>query len=324
MDSIPSELAGAHVLVTGAGGFIGRHLCRSLTRTGAHVTGLLRSISSLTPDRTLSGVSQWVEADIRDMSRLRAIIRANPAITHVFHLAAATSGERSFHSAQEMIQINTQGTINLLSALEGSACACFIHTGSAEEYGPGTPPFRETHPMLPVSPYSASKAAATLFCQMYHRTLACPVVILRPFLVYGPGQASDRLIPQVIHAALNHRSFPMTTGQQTREFTYIDDLIDGYLRAATTPEAIGQIINLGTGHSITVLDAVRTIKRMTRSRMELAIGAIPTRPGEIMRYECDNTRARDLLKWSPKISLHEGLSRTIAWYREHPEKAPHS
>lgn len=313
---VQATLQGTRILVTGAAGFIGRHLCTALADLGARVFALRRPASSATAwdDRL-----EWCEADVADKEAIAAVIR-HAAPQRVIHLAARTSVERGFHPSEAMIATNLQGTINLLQALEGIDYACFVQTGTAEEYGAGTAPFRESAPLKPVSAYSASKAAATLFSEMYHRTLGCPIVILRPFLVYGPGQPPDKLIPQAILAALTHRDFPMTTGEQTREFTYIDDIVKGYLQAVTTPGAVGHTINLGTGETHRVIDVVRQIMQLTGSRMTLKIGAIPTRPGEIWTYQCDNTKARKILGWKPAVSLSEGLRKTIGWYRQAVER----
>ncbi|MBI4552917.1 MAG: SDR family NAD(P)-dependent oxidoreductase [Candidatus Latescibacteria bacterium] len=309
-----ATLAGTRVLVTGATGFIGSHLCVALANTGAQVIALRRPGSSPRWPESLDGRVEWVEADLRDVARLTEAVRAARA-TRVFHLAAATTVERGFQIVAEMIATNLVGTINLLRALDGTGYECFIQTGSAEEYGAGDPPFQESASLRPVSPYSASKAAATLFCEMYHRTLNCPIIILRPFLVYGPGQSPTKLIPQAIFAALANRDLPMTSGQQTREFTYIDDVIDGYLRAAVTPGAIGQTINLGTGVAYKIVDVVRLIIELTGSTMTPRVGALPDRPGEIWAYQGDHTKAQTVLGWTPAVPLPDGLRRTIAWYR---------
>ncbi|MBM3265147.1 MAG: NAD(P)-dependent oxidoreductase [candidate division Zixibacteria bacterium] len=301
------------VLVTGAGGFIGGHLCRTLTASGVSCVALHRHPP---PEPT---TCRWVKGDLLDPDGLRQIVCAIRP-DYVYHLAAATSVTRGFQTADQMIRTNIQGTVNLLQALENIPYRRFVHTGSAEEYGAGTAPFRETDPLLPVSPYSASKAAATLFCQMMYRTMGTPIVILRPFLVYGPGQPPDRLIPQAIRAALADDEFPMTSGKQTREFTYIDDLIDGYLRAAVAPDIDGQIVNLGTGKSYPILQVVQLIKTLTQSRMTLQVGALPDRPGEIMDFRCDNEKARTLLGWTPVTPLETGLEKTIAWYRLQTQK----
>ncbi len=125
----------------------------------------------------------------------------------------------------------------------------------------------------------------------------------------------NNLIPQAIQAALKDQPFPMTSGRQTREFTYIDDLITGYLKAAVTPEAIGHTINLGTGKTYTILEVVEQIRQLTDSRMRLQVGALPDRVGEIMIYQCDNTKARHLLGWAPETPLTQGLKKTIDWYK---------
>lgn len=314
-----AAFAGMRVLVTGATGFLGRHLCTALVGAGARVFALRRD-NGRSPVR-IEGKDgmEWLEADIRDAERLTSVVRKTRA-ARIFHLAAATSVERGFQTADDMIATNLQGTVNLLRALDSTGYECFVCTGSAEEYGAGTAPFREDAPLQPVSPYSASKAAATLYCEMYHRTLGCPIVILRPFLVYGPGQPPNKLIPQTILAALADRPFPMTSGRQTREFTYVDDIIDGYLRAATTSEAIGHTVNLGTGESMPVIDLVRLILELSGSRIQPDVGALPTRPGEIWSYQCDNTKAHTLLGWSPHVSLIDGLQKTIAWYRHAVEQ----
>lgn len=317
--NLDAAFAGIRVLVTGATGFIGHHLCAALIRAGAHVYALRRPASSLQWWFSSHDRVEWLEADIQDTGNLTQAIRTARA-TRIFHLAAATSVERGFQTADEMIATNLQGTINLLRALEGMDYECFVQTGSAEEYGTGEAPFQESDPLQPVSSYSASKAAATLFCEMFHRVLDCPIVILRPFLVYGPGQPANKLIPQTILAALNNQSFPMTSGRQTREFTFIDDVINGYLRAAVTPSAIGHTINLGTGESMPVIDVVRLIINFAGSTIQPDIDALPTRPGEIWSYQCDNTKARTLLGWSPHISLPDGLRKTILWYRRAVEQ----
>lgn len=314
--SIPVRtLSDTRVLITGATGFIGRHLCKALVAAGALVYALRRPDSFSSPAEWASHLNiEWIEADLCDSDRLKSVIK-EAAASHIFHLAAATAVDRGFETAPTMIANNLQGTINLLHALEATSYTCFIQTGSAEEYGMATAPFRETTFPQPVSAYSASKASATMFCNMYHRTLGCPIIILRPFLVYGPGQPINKLIPQAIQAALKDQPFPMTSGLQTREFTYIDDLISGYLKAATTPEAIGQTINLGTGKTYTILEVVEQIRQLTDSRMKLQVGALPDRVGEIMMYQCDNTKARDLLDWVPETSLTQGLRKTIDWYK---------
>jgi len=307
--------SGTRVLVTGATGFIGQHLCAALIRADAQVYGLRRPGNSPRWWSLDPGRMTWLEADLNDRRRLESVVRPIQA-THIIHLAAATSFERGPHGVERMIDDNLLGTMHLLQVLDGTDYTCFIQTGSAEEYGASVAPFHEDASLKPVSPYSASKAATSLFCDMFHRTLGWPTVVIRPFLVYGPGQPTDKLIPQAILAALTNQPLRITSGRQTREFTYIEDLIDGYLRAAMTKDAIGQTINLGTGMAMPVVEIVGKIIEMTGSAITPEVGALPDRPGEIMSYVCDNSRAGTLLGWSPSISLEQGLRITIDWYRQ--------
>ena len=249
------------VLVTGATGFIGTHLVARLLNEGARVCALVR------PDRGLRLPPDWtssvsvVEADLRDpeeINRMAASVRPN----FVFHLAAYTNPTRDAVQADEATAVNYHGTINLLKALAPFPPNGTLITGSAEEYGDQQVPFREDMALDPRSPYSASKAAAILWSQMWNKTTGFPLVMVRPFLTYGPGQSTERLIPEAIVTALEGREFPMTQGQQTREFTYIDDLVEGLLKAVSMPAAKGEIINLGTGQEIKIADIVEKIFQM--------------------------------------------------------------
>lgn len=307
-------LAGTPVLVTGGTGFLGSHLVRRLVADGAEVHLLVRPTSPLA---RLEGSAEAVAChpgDLRDLERLRAVVAAARPVK-VFHLAAYTNVVRTFDNADEVLDVNLRGTINLLRAIAATGCDCFVYTGTCEEYGDNPVPFREDQAPNPVSPYSASKVAATLFCQMYHRTLGCPVVLLRPFLTYGPHQAENRFIAQAIAAALRDEAFPLTGGAQGREFNYVDDIVEGFVRAATTPAALGALINLGNGVQYRMREVAELIFRLAGSTARPAVGALPYRPVESWDFYCDSSKARRLLGWEPKVGLEEGLRRTIDWYR---------
>jgi nucleoside-diphosphate-sugar epimerase len=217
-----------------------------------------------------------------------------------------------------MIEANIKGTLNLLRGVieEKIILECFVNTGSSEEYGNGPVPFSEDQRERPVSPYSASKVAATYFCQMIYRSMGLPIVTLRPFLVYGPNQDTDMFIPSLIQHCLEGKDFPMTEGDQTREFNYIDDIIEAYFLAASCPQAAGEVINIGNGIEYRIKDVAEKIVDMMGNPIKLLIGALPKRPGEAKHFFCSNEKTREILVWSPKISLDEGLARTITWYRK--------
>lgn len=306
-------------VVTGAGGFIGSHLVRALAQQKAEVHVILRK--KLSQHRGLPE-NVWIhKADIRRPLQIKRGIKAiSPQ--KVFHLAAFTNPSRSPETTKAAVETNLIGTLNLLEAIDGTDCDHFINTGTCEEYGQNKAPFKETQLPDPVSPYSASKSAAVLFCNMYHRTYGYPITSLRPFLVYGPGQNKKMFVPSLIMAALGGQDFKTTGGKQTREMNYISDIVDGYLKAALSKKAIGETINLGNGKQYSIRYIAKKINEITGNRIKILFGTIPYRENEIWRLYCDNSKARKILEWEPKVGLAEGLNLTINWYLKKMEMQP--
>ncbi len=316
MSPLRAELGGVPVLVTGATGFLGSHLVRRLVTEEADVHVLVRPTSLRERLAAVLPMVRCHHGDVREGDALRGLVSEVRPVK-IFHLAAYTDVVRTFENAEEVIGVNLRGTVNLLRALEGTGYDCFVYAGTCEEYGDNPVPFQEDQPPNPVSPYSASKAAATLFCRMYARTLGCPVVMLRPFLTFGPHQAENRFVAQAIAAAVRDEVFPMTGGAQGRELNYVDDIVEGFIRAATTPAALGEVINLGSGVQHRMRDVAALIFELAGSRGRPEIGALPYRPVESWDFYCDSSKARRLLGWESRVSLEEGLRRTIQWYRAH-------
>ncbi len=303
------------VLVSGAGGFIGSHLTRELVRLKAQVNILVRPDSSLWRLADVAEKLRIFRVDITDAQGIKqAAGQIKPHI--VFHLAAKVDVSRSADLLPRMMAVNFQGTVNLLTALQGIPYLSFINTGSSEEYGTNQAPFLETQREQPVSPYSLSKVAATHYCQMLHKTEGRPVLTLRPFLTYGPYQSGSMLIPTLIEHCLRGGTLPMTRGEQTREFNYVADIVQGYLKAAVSEAAIGEVINLGNGIEYQIRQLAKMVVQASGSKLEPQFGALPYRAGEVMHFFCSNQKARDLLGWKPQVSLEEGLASTIAWYKQ--------
>lgn len=305
-----STLRNTKVLVSGISGFIGSHLTRRLVKEGASVFGLVRNKSNLSRIQDLKNQIKLHCADLRDFGSIQKVVH-DIKPEKVFHLAAYVDVSRSFEVVDEMIEVNIKGTLNLLRALDGIDHNCFINTGTCEEYGDNPVPFREDQKPNPVSPYSASKVATTMFCQMLYKTQGLPIVTLRPFLTYGPGQESNMLIPSLIKKVLKGEVFEMTKGEQTREFNYVDDIVDGFVRASVTPGAVGEIINIGNGLEYRIRDVVEMILKLMDSPIKPKFGALAYRPGEAWHFCCDNTKAREILGWRPRVNLQDGLKMTI-------------
>ena len=316
------SLAGIPVLVTGGTGFIGSHLTRRLIREGAEVHVLTSAVSSIYPIRlydvrdklTLHG------ANLNDASALKLLLaEIRPQV--VFHLGAYTHVGKSWQRVDECIQTNIQGSMNLLQNLDYSRLHRFLYTSTSEVYGDVSVPFREDGPVRPISPYAISKYAGELFCRAMQSGRDWPIVMIRPFNSYGPRQSPDRVIPEIILKALRKDRLLMTSGTQTREFNYVDDLATGFVRAALVDGIEGEVLNLGGGEEIAMRDLATKILHMMGDPIEAEIGALEGRPTEIWEMRSDSSKARDLLGLPPPTDLTSGLEQTIDWYRRDGEAA---
>ncbi|HXQ61938.1 MAG TPA: SDR family NAD(P)-dependent oxidoreductase, partial [Acidimicrobiales bacterium] len=310
------DLAGARVLVTGATGFIGSHLCRRLLADGAQVHALTSTVSSVYPVRLVDIRDRITlhSGNLNDSGAMDAVVEgADPSV--VFHLGGYTHVGKSWERIDECIQTNIHGSVNLLQALSRSRYERFVYTSTGEVYGDAPVPFREDSTVVPVSPYAVSKYAGERFCRVLQRGRQWPVVVVRPFNAYGPAQSPDRIIPEIIVKALRRERLAMTEGLQTREFNYVDDLTDGFVRAGTVAGIEGEVFNIGGGEEVSMRDLARTILQLMGDPITAEYGALPNRPTEIWSMRSDVTKATERLGLPPARPLWEGLERTIAWYR---------
>lgn len=308
------DLRNIPVFITGATGFIGSHLCRRLVSLGATVHILVRKPERLFRIKDIQDSLQIWHGDLGNFNFVKKIISGIKPVK-IYHLAAYVNPARSTNLLESVIEDNVKGTVNLLRALENIDFDCFVNTGTCEEYGDNPAPFTEEQRENPVSPYSASKVATTYFCQMLYKVQGLPIVTLRPFLTYGPYQESGLLIPSLIKCCLEKRDFKMSKGEQTREFNYVDDIVEGFYKASITEKAIGEIINLGNGKEYRILELVEIIIGLMGNPICVEVGALPYRKGETTHFFCSNKKARSLLNWNPKTDLIDGLKKTIDWYK---------
>lgn len=315
------------VLVTGAAGFIGSHLTEHLAREGARVRAFIRYTSRgdlgqlhLLPRDLLAGID-IVRGDLRDES---AVHGAMEGIDTVFHLGALIAIPYSYIHPREVIDTNVIGTLNVLEAARRVKPRRVVHTSTSEVYGTAqSVPIAESHPLQGQSPYSASKIGADKIAESYHRTFGVPVTTLRPFNTFGPRQSSRAVIPTIITQALDAQEIRLGALTPTRDFTFVADTVAGFLCAATAKDdVLGVEINLGNGQEISVGDLAGKILGLLGKDLPIVQEKERLRPAnsEVERLCSDNRLARDLLGWSPAISLDEGLQQTIGWIRENLDR----
>jgi len=298
------------VLITGAAGFVGQHLVRRVAETGARIYAGVATDEK--PERVarLPAQVRRLTFDLRNAVDVHASV-AEAAPHVVFHLAAvgATNPGVDPHLA---LAVNAGGALNLLEALRKRASEHghlrrVVLVGTCYEYGR-----REAFEGLdPFTAYAASKVAAWAFGRTYWRAYGLPIVTVRPFQIYGPGQPDHTLIPAAIRAALAGADFPMTPGEQERDFVYVDDIIHGFLAAARAPGVEGQSLDLGTGQAHTLRQVVEYVWAMTGAQGQMLPGALPYRPGDVMHLVADADRTARLTGWRARVGLEQGLNRTI-------------
>jgi nucleoside-diphosphate-sugar epimerase len=313
----PDALSGARCLVTGASGFIGSHLTRRLLDVGAEVHALTSVVSSVYPTRLVELRDRLTlhEASLTDRGALESMATAVKP-EYIFHLGAYTHVGKSWQRVDECVQVNVQGTVNLLMALAPHGYKRFLNTGTSEIYGDIEVPFREPDQPHPISPYSVSKYAAEEYCRLFAESYSWPIVRVRPFNAYGPAQSPDRVIPEIITRAFRGERLRMTQGKQTREFNYVEDLAEGFVQLATAPDIDGELFNLGCGVDVSMREVATTILELMGNPVEAEFGALPDRPTEIWEMRCDASKAMERVGYTPRTSLEDGLARTIEWYRD--------
>ena len=309
------NLRNKKVLVTGGSGFIASHLCRRLIGAGAKLYVLTR-YNSVIDNVRLADI--WsaitpIEADLRNPDSLKKISIVKPDI--IYHFAAYNHVGDSFSNISEAIDVNSKGTVNLMEAYGGYKR--FVYISSSEVYGfQESVPFSEGSRPFPISPYSIGKYSGELYARMKHKVYKKPVVAIRPFNAFGPYQSPRAIIAEIVIKCLKGEDILTTAGIQTREFNYVENLVDGFMLAGVKEKAAGEVINIGSGVEISIKELVKKIHKLSYSKSKLHIGALPYRPTEIWRMFSESKKAKRILGWSPEIKLEEGLVRTINWYKK--------
>lgn len=306
------------ILVTGADGFIGSHLAEMLVKEGAKVKALsqynsfnswgwLEDLDCLAEIEVLTG-------DVRDPHYCKHISKG---VDTIFHLAALIAIPYSYVAPDSYVDTNVKGTLNICQAALENDCGKIIHTSTSEVYGTAQyVPIDEKHPLQPQSPYSASKIGADCMAMSFYNAFELPVVIARPFNTYGPRQSARAIIPTIITQIAKGAS-QMKLGDltPTRDLNYVTDTCRGFLALAECDQCLGETVNIGSNHEVTMGQVVDTIKELMGSNIEIVTEEARLRPSksEVFRLWCDNTKIHDLTGFTPEHDLRQGLEKTIAW-----------
>jgi len=314
------------VLVTGAGGFIGSHLTEALVKAGAKVRVFIRynsrdgrgNLEDLEP-KVLDQI-EIIAGDLRDADVIERSVKGCDA---VFHLGALVGIPYSYKNPREVVETNMLGTFNILTAARDHEVENVVHTSTSEVYGSARyVPIDEAHPLQGQSPYSASKIGADMLAESFHASFELPVVTIRPFNCYGPRQSARAIIPTLITQGLACKEIHLGNTEARRDFTFVMDTVEAFMKAAQTPEAVGKVINVGSGQEISIGQLAQVIIATLQSAAKIVVDEARIRPvrSEVNRLLADNRLAKETLGWEPQVSLEEGIKRTVAWIAAHLDR----
>jgi len=305
------------VLVTGAAGFIGSHLTERLVKLGANVHAFVHYNSAGSwgwlDESEYKDRIQVIAGDIRDRDSVRL---AMTDVHIVFHLAALIAIPYSYQAPSSYVETNINGTLNVLQIARDSGIERIVHTSTSETYGTARyVPIDEKHPLQGQSPYSASKIGADKMAEAYYRSFQVPVVTVRPFNTFGPRQSARAVIPTIITQCLTRKRIRLGSLHPLRDLNFVSNTVDGFIAAASSDEAVGQVVNIGYGQEISIGDLAERIIQLIGKPISIETDQQRIRPekSEVDRLLADISYAEKLLGWKPQITLEAGLQQTITW-----------
>lgn len=314
------KLNGKKVLVTGSEGFIGSHLTERLVEMGAEVTALVQYNSFNnwgwidTFDKSVKDNIKIVTGDIREYDGMKKIIKGQEV---VFHLAALIAIPYSYLSPMAYVRTNVEGTTNILEACREYEVEKIVHTSTSEVYGTALyVPIDEKHPMQGQSPYSASKIGGDKIAESFYKSFGLPVATIRPFNTYGPRQSARAVIPTIISQILAGKmEIKLGSLTPTRDFNYVKDTAEAFIKIAESEKTIGEVINAGSNYEISIGDTVKKIINIIGKDVKIISDEERMRPenSEVNRLWAENKKIKELTEWMPQYTIDAGLKETIKW-----------
>ena len=316
------NLTNKKILVTGADGFIGSHLTESLVAQGAKVKAFVYYNSfnhwgwlDHVPKSILDKIEVFC-GDVRDPNGVAEAVKGSDV---VFHLAALIGIPFSYHSPDSYIDTNVKGTLNILQAARRYGVKKLVHTSTSEVYGTAQyVPIDEKHPINPQSPYAASKAGADHLALSFYQSFDLPVAILRPFNTYGPRQSARAVIPTIISQIYSGQTTVQLGNQKaTRDFNFVSDTVQAFIRVAESDKTVGQVLNAGSGRETPVKEVVDIVGSLLGKKIKIKTSDERLRPAksEVEQLLCDNRRIKEVCGWKPRVNLEDGLKKTCQWIK---------
>ena len=312
------------ILITGADGFIGSRLVEKLVNEGCSVRAMVMYNSFNTwgwLDSLDDSILKNIEIYPGDMRDTKSVDLACKNIDYVFHLASLIAIPHSYNSPYAYLETNALGALNILESSLNNNIERLIHTSTSEVYGEyDSVPISESNTNIARSPYAATKIAADQLAYSYYSTFGLPVSIIRPFNTYGPRQSNRAIIPTIITQILNDKLISLGSLYPTRDFTYVEDTVNGFLEIAKNKKSIGEIINIGSGYEISIKDLVGLLQSLMNTSLKIKLDQKRKRPekGEVFRLKANVKKAKNIINWEPKFKgkkgLSDGLKRTIDWF----------
>jgi dTDP-glucose 4,6-dehydratase len=317
-----SEVIMGKILVTGAGGFIGSHLTEELVRQGEEVRAFVR-YNSRDEKGFLEDLPKEVQSQIEvvpgDLTDPNGVRKAVRGCSKVFHLGALIAIPYSYVHPFDFVQTNVVGTAHILNAcLDNDVLERIIHTSTSEVYGTAQYiPMDEKHPLHAQSPYAASKIAADKLAESYYLSFGLPIATLRPFNTFGPRQSLRAIIPTIVSQVMGSKKIHLGNLKPRRDFLFVKDTVRGFIELGKCGEAVGKVVNIGTGSDISIEELAKKISAELKREEQIEVEDQRIRPekSEVMQLLSDTRLAQKLFGWKPRYALEDGLKETIEWYR---------